>query len=1294
MKKMIFLSFVLLSINLLSASRAIGYAISDPVSIHLDQINPFTDLPSDHWAYTEIIWLYNQGIIQGYNFGSPDNTIMPENQIRRGDLSKVVCLAGQIPDFASDFPNPFEDLQNENSDNEWYYLYAKNLSYLEYETGPSPFTRSRLRFNGTNYIYRADLLKVILRTWNIPVQYGTDSDFPFTDVKLPSDPTITEKELFDYYNIYTAWQIGILVPNNLFRPYQDASRAEAFVLVYRMRNTAGIDLPEPELSDFHIPPGHLSLQSFNINNSANNYQNGINMQNGQFNHHTVTSFAINDVGIPLSFAHTYNSYTTSMPEELFPVRPMGYGWTHSYNSYLLESDNILAIHWSSGVFDLYDAVSLEPINMGVYNELTRVSNTKYTIKTKSQIIFTFEKFSDTASDFPFVLTEVKDRNNNILVIEYENAETIDTKRIATVTGTTGRTLVFSYYTQAGKKHLLKQVSDPAGRQIRFEYDENFDLESFYNAENNKTEYIYGEPNTRESHLLKQIKLPKGNIITNAYEDRKIVSQQRTGQPNVQYSFGYNDSYTGSTSSFTDQTSVTTTYTNNTNGNISQVTSPQSGNINISYDSNHENKPSSITENQKTFNYSYDSHGNLLSVTGPEGLNERYTYTALNDPATYTNSNNFTMIYYYEDGLNLTKVKDLRGNYTIIGRNPNGTVDFVTNPENITVNYTYDNYGNVETTTLPMGIVSTTNYDIISRPESNTNPKGQVTTFTYNNLDQLMSNTNVHQTTFTYDVNGNLRFLNAPQSQTTTYTYEFETDFLSSKSFGAYTTSYTYHADGLLATKTTPNGNFFNYTYDSQGRLTSYGDITLSYNTARDELISMTKDSRQITYTYDGLSRMKTSTDFWGNVITYDYDNAGNIIEIKYPGNKVVTYQYYADNSLKTVKDWNNKITTYTYRNDGQLNTISYPNGVLTSYSYDNAGRNDGYTTSMGGTVICSYQFVLDNLGQHEQVTINEPFANPNQASRNMNMSYDMVNRIITDGPNTYSFDNNGNQTSVSGLLSKTYTYDMHDQLVGIEGQGQNISYIYDAAGDRRVKVENGLETRYILDNNRKMSNVLMETDANGNVLNYYVYGLGLISRIKSNASTRYYHGDSRGSTIAMTDHNGIITHKYAYDSYGKVIARIEEDFNPFQYVGMLGVMYEAKDLYFMRARFYNPQIGRFMSEDPIWHTNLYNYAGNNPIMFVDPDGNKEYFTEEEWMFYTVEIEKSLPRFAKSYWREVQWREIERVSGTYRDSYQENEGRYSFLHDQMDTYKRLYWFFTRPEPEIPEYLRHISVGVRG
>jgi RHS repeat-associated protein len=135
--------------------------------------------------------------------------------------------------------------------------------------------------------------------------------------------------------------------------------------------------------------------------------------------------------------------------------------------------------------------------------------------------------------------------------------------------------------------------------------------------------------------------------------------------------------------------------------------------------------------------------------------------------------------------------------------------------------------------------------------------------------------------------------------------------------------------------------------------------------------------------------------------------------------------------------------------------------------------------------------------------------------------------------------------------------------------------------------------------------VLAETDASGNITAYYIYGLGLISKITPSDESYFYHYDGLGSIVAMTDSSGSVVNKYSYDAYGKVVSQVEAVSNPFKYVGLFGVMDEGNGLLYMRARYYDPEMRRFLNKDPIGFLgglNMYSYVQNNPVNFVDLNG--------------------------------------------------------------------------------------------
>lgn len=131
-----------------------------------------------------------------------------------------------------------------------------------------------------------------------------------------------------------------------------------------------------------------------------------------------------------------------------------------------------------------------------------------------------------------------------------------------------------------------------------------------------------------------------------------------------------------------------------------------------------------------------------------------------------------------------------------------------------------------------------------------------------------------------------------------------------------------------------------------------------------------------------------------------------------------------------------------------------------------------------------------------------------------------------------------------------------------------MQHIYDGQSNRIARIENGIETRYILDRGRGMSHVLCETDGDGGIIAYYIHGPQIVGRIAADGSVRYYHTNHIGSVVALTDGIETVTDRYAYTPFGVPAGREGSTPNPFTYISGLGVMKESDGLYFMRARFY------------------------------------------------------------------------------------------------------------------------------
>ncbi|WP_297292870.1 RHS repeat-associated core domain-containing protein, partial [Oceanicoccus sp.] len=204
-----------------------------------------------------------------------------------------------------------------------------------------------------------------------------------------------------------------------------------------------------------------------------------------------------------------------------------------------------------------------------------------------------------------------------------------------------------------------------------------------------------------------------------------------------------------------------------------------------------------------------------------------------------------------------------------------------------------------------------------------------------------------------------------------------------------------------------------------------------------------------------------------------------------------------------------------------------------------------------------------------------------------------------------------------------YEFDYEHRLVDI-GVGAT-TFTYDGAGNRLRAIRSGVETRYIYD---AWGNLLAEANSSNTITRYYIHGLGLLAMVTPAGQTYTYHYNAIGNTIAITDQGQNMVNKYVYTPFGRLANEEEAFTQPFKFVGRHGIMSEPDGLHYMRARYYDAETGRFISEDPIGFAggdlNLYAYVQNNPVMFIDPSGTNPallyYFINTpigQWFMRTV-----------------------------------------------------------------------------
>ena len=291
-----------------------------------------------------------------------------------------------------------------------------------------------------------------------------------------------------------------------------------------------------------------------------------------------------------------------------------------------------------------------------------------------------------------------------------------------------------------------------------------------------------------------------------------------------------------------------------------------------------------------------------------------------------------------------------------------------------------------------------------------------------------------------------------------------------------------------------------------------------------------------------------------------------------------------------------------------------------SYQYDTLNQVTSATKPTGtGTESFTYD-ILGNKLKSEGETVNSSFNDHNQ--------------LTNDKKFSYIYDKNGNLTTRTNLTTNKvteYAWDYENRLIGVKEKDsadslvatKTISYRYDPFGRRIQKDVDGTVTKYIYDRD----NILLELNSQNALLAKYVHGVDVDQPLRMERSTSpysdeslseqyfYYHRDRLGNITEITDRMGNVVQRYVYDAFGgitiydnqnNVITPTSSKYlkNPFTFTGR---EYDPETgLYYYRARYYHPETGRFLSEDPIMFDggdeNLYRYVRNNPLNFTDPSG--------------------------------------------------------------------------------------------
>ena len=375
---------------------------------------------------------------------------------------------------------------------------------------------------------------------------------------------------------------------------------------------------------------------------------------------------------------------------------------------------------------------------------------------------------------------------------------------------------------------------------------------------------------------------------------------------------------------------------------------------------------------------------------------------------------------------------------------------------------------------------------------------------------------------------------------------------------------------------------------------------------------------------------------------YSYDAVGNRTSLSYPDGKMQNYSYDAANRLAQVVDWLGRGTRYSYDPASNLTTIQYPNGAGIAFNYDTANRLTQIANTEKGIPPLVLAYSLDPVGNRSTISVNGIPTNfaydalnelvsaqlgPLVATKTTwsfdavgnrlqqasvlgttKYAYDAGDRLLTAGSLTFTYDANGSRVSVTDASIhqvKTFSYDAANRLTAATGLEKS-SFAYDGDGNRIVQTVGSGTYNYVNDVAAGLPVVLQESGPDGNIT--YAYGLGLIEEAAP-AFNYFYQYDGLGGVIGLTDANGTLQGAYAYDAWGNTLLSVTDvgTRNKFRFTGE--ALDPGTELYYLRARYYDPYVAQFLSADPFrgqqarpMSMNHYQYTYQNPVRYTDPLG--------------------------------------------------------------------------------------------
>ncbi|MCA8961256.1 MAG: hypothetical protein KDC38_12115, partial [Planctomycetes bacterium] len=623
-------------------------------------------------------------------------------------------------------------------------------------------------------------------------------------------------------------------------------------------------------------------------------------------------------------------------------------------------------------------------------------------------------------------------------------------------------------------------------------------------------------------------------------------------------------------------------------------------------------------------YDYDATGRLIRRVDDAGGEVLYSYEDPSHPGLVTRIDRATssLLLAYDAHGNLAEVMDPLGRVTLFGCDPlTGMPVTATTPEGRTIATTYDAENRIVAMTGgPDGDVT---FDY-------TDPSCGCAT----DILRAVGLPGGETLQFTHDGLGRRTAAIDPLGEVQLFDYDEEGYLIEVRNRADEVLTIQRDAKGRITSRSDEVGHLELFAYDALDRLTSAANNRSLVEIERDflgratsvettidlsESVTLPPIVHTVDYTYDKVGKRLTLSDAEG-VHSYGYDGLDRLISRNEPDGDSWQFGYDALGRLVAILRPNGVDTALTYDVASQLQAIhhlSAGGAALIAHDYltydlDGALTEEGL---LSGTSAATWTYEYDDRQRLDRVTSDVSFGD---TTIPVGSSHDGANRLLSDTEYTYEHDADGRMTArVAGPVRDEYDYDVQGRLVALRQVRSvagtptvllDVQYDYDALGRRIARTVNGVRSFFLYDEDR----ILEELDGRGVSRRRFVHGLGsdepLAYHDRVTGERYYYHQDRLGSVRGLTDASGQVAQLYVYDAFGALVGELAPSIHqPFGYLGR--ERDRESGLIYLRARYYEPTIGRFLSEDPLGllaGENFYAYVHNDPVNRIDPSGEQGF----------------------------------------------------------------------------------------